>query len=303
LDLDCLVIGGGPGGLAAAVYLARFRRRFAVVDAGHSRASLIPCTRNHPAFPEGVTGPELLRRLRAQCDRYAPDAVRPGLVDCVERIDGGYRARLPEGFVTARFIIFATGVRDVQPPMSDALDAVRGGLVRHCAICDAYEMIDRPVAVIGHDDKALGVALFLTTYTRDVLVGSFCAPTEWSPAATQKAQAFGVRLAASRIVRVDADDDCVRLGFEDGGAARVAAVYPALGVEPRSDLARALGAELRPDGRIVTDDRQRTTAPDCFAVGDIVTGLNQIGVAMAQGEVAAVDIHNALRAEEGRTLS
>ncbi|MBX9758247.1 MAG: FAD-dependent oxidoreductase, partial [Beijerinckiaceae bacterium] len=76
----------------------------------------------------------------------------------------------------------------------------------------------------------------------------------------------------------------------------------ALGFEPRSALAAALGLRLHDDGRIIVDERQRTSHERCYAVGDIVTGLNQIGVAMAQGEVAAVDIHNRLRAAEGRAL-
>src|SRR5215217_2362317 len=64
--LDCLIIGGGPAGLTAAVYLARFRRKVVVVDSGSSRASLIPASHNYPGFPDGVGGEELLARLRCQ---------------------------------------------------------------------------------------------------------------------------------------------------------------------------------------------------------------------------------------------
>ena len=68
--LDCLVIGGGPAGLTAAIYLGRFRRRFAVVDAGDSRALLIPKSHNHAGFPEGIGGRELPARMRAQAENY-----------------------------------------------------------------------------------------------------------------------------------------------------------------------------------------------------------------------------------------
>jgi thioredoxin reductase (NADPH) len=64
-----------------------------------------------------------------------------------------------------------------------------------------------------------------------------------------------------------------------------------------------LGIELHPDNRIITDDHQRTSLEGCYAAGDIVTGLNQLGVAMAQGEIAAVDIHNRLRSREGLRLA
>src|ERR671938_1840853 len=68
--LDCLVVGGGPGGLSAAIYLARFRRRFLLLDAGESRCDWIPRSHNHPGFPDGIPGPELLERMRAQARRY-----------------------------------------------------------------------------------------------------------------------------------------------------------------------------------------------------------------------------------------
>src|SRR3546814_1255730 len=69
-DYDCLIIGGGPAGLTAAIYLARFHLEVKVVDAGMSRASLIPCTRNHAGFPDGITGQELIDRMRAQAQKY-----------------------------------------------------------------------------------------------------------------------------------------------------------------------------------------------------------------------------------------
>ena len=68
--LDCLVIGGGPAGLTAAIYLARFRRRFQVVDAGASRAALIPTSHNHAGFPEGIHGKALLSRMTEQARKY-----------------------------------------------------------------------------------------------------------------------------------------------------------------------------------------------------------------------------------------
>ena len=74
--LDCVVVGGGPGGLTAAIYLGRFRRRFVVLDAGDSRLDWIPVSHNHPGFPDGVPGPELLARMREQAERYGAEIRR-----------------------------------------------------------------------------------------------------------------------------------------------------------------------------------------------------------------------------------
>ncbi len=86
--LDCLVVGAGPAGLTAAIYLGRYKRRALVVDSGASRASLIPTSHNYPGFPEGISGPELLRRLRLQALRYGA-RIRSGLVTALELNDDG----------------------------------------------------------------------------------------------------------------------------------------------------------------------------------------------------------------------
>src|SRR3982751_5627002 len=94
--LDALVVGGGPGGLTAAIYLARFRRRFLVVENGESRLSWIPRTHNHPGFPDGIEGPVLLERMRAQAERYGA-LIRHAKVEAVRRQDGLFVATLDDG--------------------------------------------------------------------------------------------------------------------------------------------------------------------------------------------------------------
>ncbi len=144
--LDCLIIGGGPGGLTAAIYLARFRRSCLVVDTGASRAGWIPRSHNHPGFPDGIGGAELLDRMRQQAARFGAP-VRLSTVEALEhRPGGGFQATIDDtaGTVAARTVILASGVDDVEPPLSylgpDLRHALRRGLVRHCPVCDAYEV-------------------------------------------------------------------------------------------------------------------------------------------------------------------
>lgn len=302
--VDCAIVGGGIGGLTAAVYLARFRRSVAVLDGADSRARWIPRSRNHPAFPDGVTGDELLSRLRAQLDRYGAGP----LFDRVEAV-----ARDREGFVLtrasgartrARLVILATGVSDIEPPIADAFDAVKHGLVRHCPICDAFEMIDRRLAVLGRGDHCLGEALFLRTYTPHIVALTNGAPLGCAETGRARLREAGIGLLEAPIAGLAraADGEELEIRLADGETIRVDALYSAMGMRPHSELAAALGADLAADGRIRADDHQRTSVDGVWAVGDVVTGLNQLGVAMAHGEIAATDVHNRLRREEGLSI-
>jgi thioredoxin reductase (NADPH) len=97
--LDALIVGAGPAGLTAAIYLARFHRRFAIIDAGTSRAALIPRTHNHPGYPEGIEGNELLDRMSKQALRFGARFVL-GTVEHLARLDDG--SSLPAGKAARR---------------------------------------------------------------------------------------------------------------------------------------------------------------------------------------------------------
>lgn len=304
-SLDCIIIGGGPGGLTAAIYLARFRRRFILVDAGQSRASWIPRSHNHPGFPDGVGGIELLRRMRAQLTGHG-GVVQSGTVTALAcQPDGLFAVRIDgdEPLLTSH-VVLATGVVDVEPPLPNVLEAVRRGLVRQCPICDAYEMIDRKLVVIGRGKIGLGEALFLRSYTPDITLVTLGQDLDLSDDNRRRMHEAGIRSIEAPLAEIALENDRIaRFTLQDGAILSFDAIYSALGSHPRADLAAALGIALHSDRRIMTDAHQRTSIDACYAIGDIVTGLNQLGVAMAQGEIAAVDIHNRLRAKEGLCLA
>ncbi|WP_083949184.1 NAD(P)/FAD-dependent oxidoreductase [Sphingobium cloacae] len=89
---DALIVGGGPAGLTAAIYLARYRRRVIVVDEGHSRAKWIPRSHNHAGFPDGINGEELLGRIRDQAERYGA-TITTGRIDRLKASLQGLCAR------------------------------------------------------------------------------------------------------------------------------------------------------------------------------------------------------------------
>ncbi len=143
------MIGAGPAGLTAGIYLARFRRTVLIIDGESSRAALIPRSHNYPGFPGGISGPALLGRLRKQALHYGA-MIETCIVEELKKTQGGFSAKTSSTLnITAKQVLLATGVIDIEPVLPDLENAVRQGLIRHCPICDAFEVKDRKIAVIG----------------------------------------------------------------------------------------------------------------------------------------------------------
>jgi thioredoxin reductase (NADPH) len=287
---EVVIVGAGPAGLTAATYLGRFRRRVLVVDAGEPRACWIPLSHNMPGFPAGVSGPDILRRMREQALEYGAE-IRPGRV---ERVMDGQR-------IGARAVLLATGVVDHHPDLPGVERAVQRALVRICPICDGYEATDKAVAILGDSDKGAREAAFMRTYSDRVTL-IHIGPADRLTQADEMAR-LGVEVIAAPLEAVRLEQDRVTaLGW--GGQSRAFdLVYSALGTSPNAELARDLGARLAADGRLEVDLHQATSLPGLWAAGDVVRGLNQIAVATAEAAVAATDIHNALRRADGWTVA
>ena len=290
--LDVLVVGAGPAGLTAATYLARFRRRMVVADGGASRARWIPVSRNCPGFPDGIEGNALLRALREQADRYEVDRVAAAVVD-LDRRDDRFIAQLGDREVEVRHVVLATGVVDVLPRFEGVEDAVRDGIVRLCAICDGYETAGRRIAVYGSAASVPGHARFLRGLCADVTAA---VPHGESLDADERARLAEDGIPAlEHVERVELDGER-RIGIVHGGGRRDTfdALYPVLGSKSQSKLATALGAACDDNGELRVDEKLATTVPGLWAIGDVVSAINQISVAFGHAAIAATAIHNAL---------
>lgn len=294
--LDCLVIGGGPAGLTAAIYLARFRLSVLVIDAGGGRASLIPCTRNQAGFPDGVSGHELLARMRDHAQR-AGAQVMSARVERLTRGADGMVAHTARGAFTARAVLLATGVTNHRPSMSDQMHAaaLAAGRWRYCPVCDGFEVIDQNVAVIGTGAHAVKEALFLRAYTRRITLVAARGEHILTSAEAAQLAAAGIVVAGGALCGISLQSNGLSILTRDGEMLFDTA-YPAMGSTAHSDLAKNLGADLTPDGCIKVDQRQRTSTPDLYAAGDVVAGLDQISHAMGEAGVAATTIRNDLAA-------
>src|SRR3954454_24523760 len=293
--LDCLIVGGGPAGLTAAIYLARFHLDILVVDGGKSRASWIPCTRNVSGFPDGINGKELLQRMRDQACKYGAK-IETEFVTKLERDDerGLFAATWGSGCATARTVLLATGVTNRRPPMDEDLHdlALSRVLVRYCPICDGYEVTYKKVGVVGSDSHGVAEALFLRGYTAEVTLIAPDKALRLKPEDNQQLQDAGIERVDGPAQAVAISENCITVDTAEGHHT-FDSIYPALGSDTHTQLAEMVGANLSADC-LTVDRHMRTSVPGLYAAGDVVIGLDQISHAMGQVGVAATTIRNDL---------
>lgn len=287
---DVLIIGGGPAGLIAATYLGRFLRPSVVIDSASSRARWIPTSHNIPGFAQGVGGTELLADLRTQATKYGTQ-IRRDEVRSLSREGDAFAVGLTDEILRSRFVVLATGVKDLLPALPGVVDALLRSVLRICPICDGFEAAARNIAVIGNGAHGEREAEFLRTYSDRVTyldIGT-------SPRRREHLERGGIHTIETRLDDLEIAEDHLQLRLADGGVRTFDVVYSALGCAPQLDLAADLGARRDEANALIVNAHQQTSVDGLYAAGDVVRGLNQVVVACADAAIAATDIHNRLR--------
>lgn len=298
---DSVIIGASQAGLTAALYLGRYRRDPLVIHDNSARAARIPLTHNVPGFPEGISGMQLLELMTRHALAYGA-RFHEGRVTSLTRSGRGFRATLEDGqSFEAKTIILATGIllNQVDLPHEVHEQAIEDDVLRYCAVCDAYEHIDRSIGVVGCGESGAGQALFLSRYSDRVTL--YPDDTDALDASDRtKLAAHGVAISAEPMSRVEPRSDAMKVWTEyAGGPIGFDVIYPCFGTQPRTELAEQLGLTVDDGGCLPPGSHFETDLFGFFAAGDIVRGLDQISVAMGHGAIAATKIHTLLREQEG----
>jgi thioredoxin reductase (NADPH) len=295
--VDCVIIGAGPAGLTAAIYLARFRRRIRVFDAGQSRAALIPVSHNFPGFPAGIAGSDLLSRLGRQAGHYGVD-VRRAWVTAISHGGAGFAVQAGSERLETSTVLLASGVEDskIQDVKMDILDwnaATRSGVIRWCPICDGYEGTDQSLGLISTAQDGYKHAMFLRTYTRRLTLLLRPGGEPLSGEQERHLAEATVRVLTHPItgIRTLAPGIAVDLA---GETLQFDAVYPMVGCAPRVQLVDHWQPAKDANGVLRVDEHQQTSIPRLYAAGDVVHALNQMSVGTAHATAAATAIHNSL---------
>ena len=288
INYDVLVIGGGPAGLSATLYLARFMRQVALFDAGQGRSTWHQVNQNYLGFPGGVAARELRDLGRRQVTAYENVTIHDHKIEELTRDGDLFAAAGQAGIWTARAVILCTGVVDHYPHF-DGWDEFVGRSMFWCITCDGYACRDRRVVVVGNTNDAAIVAVQLQRFTRHVTVLTNSAACHIEPVFERRLVEAGVPLIRDRIARVEgAGGEFQAIWTEGGQCLELDQLFSVQGSTPQSDLARALDVAVGPRGYITVDTEQKTNVPGVYAAGD-VTRLHshQVATAVHEGGQAA----------------
>jgi thioredoxin reductase (NADPH) len=284
---ECVIVGSGPAGLSAAVYMGRFRRRTLVLDCGDGRWSYGQVNHNYLGFPAGVSAVRLRDLGRAQARRFGV-AFEDAEVTAVRDEADGFRLATRSGPVRGRTLIWAAGVIDVWPDFTRARRLV-GRHLFWCIVCDGWRARDQRLVVLGDSDKAARTTLQFLTYTRKVTLVTDRARGRLSARARAKLHAGGVAVVEGRIGRVLASKDGIdAIVLADGRRLPADILFSLYGSTPRTDLLRGVPVDLAPNGHVRIDDKNHTSHPRLFAAGDVTNKhSHQVISAAHEGAMAA----------------
>jgi thioredoxin reductase len=293
---DCVIVGGGPAGLSAAVMLGRCCRRVLLCDVGEQR-NLRSHAMHGYLTRDGVAPAEFLRLARAELGQFGTIECRELEIVEATREEGGFSVRASDGTqFRTRKLLLATGVIDNLPAL-EGLDALYGTSVHHCPYCDAWEWRDRPLAAYGEGEAACGLALSLTFWSSDVLLSTGGADLPGGAAA--RLAAAGVKLREEPVLRLEGKGGRLeRIVFASGQPVARSALFVVAGQRQRSPLAERLGCRFTDRGTVDTGTCEVTNVPGLFVAGDASKEAQFVAVAAAEGTEAAMAIHKALMRED-----
>lgn len=277
-----LVIGSGPAGVSASLYLAR-SNNIDVTVISHSESALAKAEKieNYFGFAEPVSGEELLKNGIAGAKRLGVTFINAEILDIRMTPEFQYQAVTADGNDIYDAVLIATGA-DRKSPNIKGITEFEGKGVSYCAICDAFFHRGKPVAVIGNGDYALHEAMTLADTSSEVTV-----LTDGDKLLASLPD--NIKCIEKKIREITGDTKVRSVIFEDGSSIDISGVFIAIGTAGSTDIARKIGAAVN-GNKITVDENNATNVPGLYAAGDCIGGLLQISKAVSDGAVAATNM-------------
>ncbi len=277
-----LIIGAGPAGISASLYLARSGiASVTVVSNGISSLEKAEKIENYFGFAEPVSGAELLENGKAGAKRLGVKIIEAELLELNLTSDLRFEAETTIGKETYDSVLIATGAARKKPDI-EGVKEFEGKGVSYCAVCDAFFYRGKSVAVIGDGEYAVHEAVTLSSTSSDVTI--------LTNGNSLKAELPGnIKCIDKKITAVAGNSRVESVLFEDNSRLEASGVFIAVGTAGSTEIARKIGAAAD-EKKIYVGQSMETNIPGLYAAGDCTGGLLQVSKAVSEGAAAAMSM-------------
>jgi len=293
---DCIIIGGGPAGLNAAVVLGRCRRKVLVFDSGQYRNQSSHGMHNY-LTRDDILPQDFLQACHRELEKYSVQLLRKRIVSAVRNEEGTFVAKDEEGRqYHAKKLLVATGLWDTLPDIP-GFKEMYGRSVFHCPYCDGWEVRDKKLGVYARNKDGAELALALKGWSPHVVLytdgKSRIKPAEW-----EQLEACEIAVVKLPIERLEGKDGQLeKIIFKNGEEEPCDALFFVNGYAQQCNLAEAFGCEMTKKGVVVTNRFQQTKVQGLYVAGDASKDMHFVVVAGAEGAKAGVIINKELQKE------
>lgn len=274
---DVIIIGAGPAGISAALYIKRANKNALVLYHGESQLEKAEKIDNYYGFPEGISGKDLFNDGIKQAENLGVTVKNEEALHIAMNAEMCYDVTTAKDKYTAKAIILATGNKKVRPNIK-GIELFEGKGVSYCAICDGFFYRKKAVAVIGSGDYALSEAGDLENIVESltILTNGKSAP-----------EGCKYNVITTEIAEIKGDERVSAVEFKDGTSLEINGIFIAEGVAGGADFAKKIGIATVGDS-IKTNEEMATNAPGVFSCGNVNGGLLQVNKAVYEGAVAGL---------------
>jgi len=282
---DIIVIGGGPAGASAAIYLQRFRLKVLMIMKDLGTLGKTNHIDNYWAFENTVSGKHLVEQGVAQAERLGVEIVEEEVIG-IENFDD-FTVKTTHREFKGKSVLIATGQAKPNIKVKGFKDFIGKG-VSFCAICDGFIYRNKKIGVIGNAEFMLEELEVLRNFTKDITVftNGLGLPLHIEEEITEK-------LVTEPLCEIQGDE-VVKKVVTENGEYEVDGLFVAIGTPSANDFALRIGAFIE-NNYIVVDDNYMTNVPGLFAAGDCIGGLLQVVKAASDGAHAAIAINKYLK--------
>lgn len=292
-SFDCIIVGGGPAGLSAAIYLGRFKRSVLVIDNHHGRSTYPQINEDYLGFPDGIHALKLRQLGQIQAEKFGAKFVKDTAHDIKliqEQASRLFEIKGTNQLYQAKTVILATGVTDILPVFNEC-EQYFGYSIFWCITCDGYKALNKKIVIIGNNNEAASTTLQFLNYTKDITFVTNCSPEACKVPdhRIKLLDKYNIPVFNHKIKDILGENNQVqKIVLDDGTQIEANLIYSMQGSTPKNELALKLGAKVDQVGFIQIDADQRTSVPGIYAAGDITRPYShQIVSAVHEGSIAA----------------